>query len=149
MPRKKKEHAKKLIFFLQHHLPKNWEIKSLDNLKELDVIKFLKKSKIFLSFSELEGFGLPPVEAALCCNSVIGYTGESGKEYWNPPIFDEVFSGDLRSFANKIINRVKNYSKNHYTFSEIKPYVEKIASKYSVEKEKRSLLSLIDKIKDF
>ena len=70
------------------------------------MVEFLQKSKIFLSFSEFEGFGLPPVEAALCGNLVIGYTGESGKEYWDPPIFDEVFSGDLRTFASIVINKV-------------------------------------------
>ena len=36
--------------------------------------------KIFLSFSSLEGLGLPPVEAALAGNHVIGYTGEGGNE---------------------------------------------------------------------
>ena len=70
MPRKNKSHSDVLLFILKQHLPKNWEIKILDNLTEDEVIKFLKKSKIFLSFSELEGFGLPPVEAAFTGNSV-------------------------------------------------------------------------------
>ena len=148
MPRKKSEHAKKLLFILQHHLPKNWEIKSIDNLNELEVIRFLKKSKIFLSFSELEGFGLPPVEAALCGNSVIGYTGESGKEYWDPPIFEEIFSGDLRTFANKVINKVKDLNKNNHVFEKFKPYVKQLAEKYSIEKERSGLISLINKIKE-
>ena len=137
-----------MLFILQQHLPKNWEIKGLDNLNEFEVIKFFKKSKIFLSFSELEGFGLPPVEAALCGNSVIGYTGEAGKEYWKPPIFDEVFSGDLRTFANKVINKVKDFDKNNYVFDKLKLCVNKLAEKYSVEKEQKSLTSLIDKIKE-
>ena len=149
MPRKNRNHANKLLFILKQHLPKNWEIKILDNLTESEVIKFLKKSKIFLSFAELEGFGLPPVEAALCGNSVIGYTGESGKEYWDPPIFDEVFSGDLRTFANKVISKVKDFNENDYVFDKFKPYLSKLAEKYSVEKEQRSLLSLIDLIKNF
>ena len=92
---------------------------------------------------------MPPVEAALCGNSVIGYTGESGKEYWDPPIFDEVFSGDLRTFANKVISKVKDFNENDYVFDKFKPYLSKLAEKYSVEKEQRSLLSLIDLIKSF
>ncbi len=130
-------------------MPKNWKIKSIDNLIESEVIEFFKKSKIFLSFSDLEGFGLPPVEAALCGNSVIGYTGESGKEYWHSPIFDEVFSGDLRTFANKVISKVKDFNENDYVFDKFKPYLSKLAEKYSVGKEQRSLLSLIDLIKNF
>ena len=137
-----------MLFILQQHLPKNWEIKGLDNLSEFEVIKFFKKSKIFLSFSELEGFGLPPVEAALCGNSVIGYTGESGKEYWDPPIFEEIFSGDLRTFANKVINKVKDLNKNNHVFEKFKPYVKKLAEKYSIEKERSGLISLINKIKE-
>ena len=149
MPRKNRNHTDKLLFILKQHLPKNWEIKILDNLTEPEVIKFFKKSKIFLSFSELEGFGLPPVEAALSGNSVIGYTGESGKEYWDPPIFEEVFSGDLRTFTNKVINKVKDLNKNNRVFEKFKPYISKLADKYSLEKEQRGLLSLIDKIKNF
>jgi len=149
MPRKNKNHTNKLLFILKQHLPKNWEIKILDNLTESEVIKFFKKSKIFLSFSELEGFGLPPVEAALSGNFVIGYTGESGKEYWDPPIFEEVFSGDLRTFTNKVINKIKNLNKNNHVFEKFKPYVSRLADKYSLEKEQRGLLSLIDKIKNF
>jgi len=149
MPRKKIDHVTKLLFILNQHLSKNWKIKSIDNLIESEVIEFFKKSKIFLSFSDLEGFGLPPVEAALCGNSVIGYTGESGKEYWHSPIFDEVFSGDLRTLANKVISKVKDFNENDYVFDKFKPYLSKLAEKYSVEKEQRSLLSLIDLIKSF
>ena len=149
MPRKKGDHIIKLLFILKQHLPKNWEIKAIDNMAEHEVIKFLKKSKIFLSFSDLEGFGLPPVEAALCGNFVVGYTGEAGKEYWDPPIFDEVFSGDLRIFANKVLDKIKDYDKNYYTFNSFKPDIDKLADKYSMEKEHQSLSLLLDKIKDF
>ena len=149
MPRKKIDHVTKLLFILNQHLPKNWKIKSIDNLRESEVIEFLKKSKIFLSFSELEGFGLPPVEAALCGNLVIGYTGESGKEYWHSPIFSEVFSGDLRTFASKVIKKIENFDKEKYVFDEFKSHVRKLAEKYSMVKEQRSLLSLVDLIKKF
>ena len=82
MPRKHKNNSEILLFILNRHLPKNWKIKSIDNLTELEVANIFKKSKIFLSFSELEGLGLPPIESALCGNHVIGYTGEGGKEFW-------------------------------------------------------------------
>ena len=149
MPRKHKNNSEILLFILNRHLPKNWKIRSIDNLTEIEVVNILKKSKIFLSFSELEGLGLPPIEAALCGNHVIGYTGEGGKEFWNAPIFDEVFSGDVRTFANKVISRVKDFNENNYAFSEIEAHLSKLAGKYSVEKEQRSLLPLVDLIKKF
>ena len=148
MPRKKKNNSEMLLFILNQLLPKNWKIESIDNLTELEVANFFRKSKIFLSFSELEGLGLPPIESALCGNHVIGYTGEGGKEFWSAPIFDEVFSGDLRTFANKVINKVKDFDENNYVFDKLKPYVNKLAEKYSVEKEQKGLTLLIDKIKE-
>ena len=113
------------------------------------IFKEVRIVTIFLSFSELEGFGLPPVEAALCGNHVIGYTGESGKEYWKAPIFDEIFSGDLRNFSNKVINKVSKLNKNVNSYNTLLPHVSNLADKYSVEKEKLSLHKLIDKIKNF
>ena len=149
MPRKKRDHAQRLLFILNQHLPKNWSIKSLDNLRELEVVNFLKKSKVFLSFSELEGFGLPPVEAALSGNYVVGYTGESGKEYWTDPVFDEVLSGDIRTFATKIIKKVKEIDSKQNDYSFLFPHINTLANKYSLDKEKSSLNELIEKIKNF
>ena len=41
------------------------------------------------------------------------------------------------------------FNENDYVFDKFKPYLSKLAEKYSVEKEQRSLLSLIDLIKNF
>ena len=148
MPRKNKNNSDILLFILNRLLPKNWKIKSIDNLIESEVANLFKKSKIFLSFSELEGLGLPPIEAALSGNSVIGYTGEGGKEFWDLPIFEEVFSGDLRTFAKKVIKKVKDCDKeSSNTFKEIEPYISQLATKYSLEKEESSVLQIIDSIK--
>ena len=100
-------------------------------MPESEVARLLQKSKIFLSFSELEGFGLPPLEAALCGNSVVGYTGESGKEYWTQPIFDEVYSGDLRTYANKIINKVKDFNKDENFSNKFETQINQLTEKYS------------------
>ena len=115
MPRKLSDHSKLLFFFLKNHLPKNWKIKSLDGLTENEVYNNLYKSKIFLSFSKLEGLPLPPVEAGLTGNKVIGYTGEGGKEYWQEPIYTEIKNGEFDNFVNKIIlftKQNKNFYKN-------------------------------------
>ena len=150
MPRKNKNNSEILLFILNRLLPKNWKIKSIDNLIELEVANLFKKSKLFLSFSELEGLGLPPIEAALSGNHVIGYTGEGGKEFWDLPIFEEVFSGDLRTFAKKVIKKVKDCDEeNSNTFKKIEPYISQLATKYSLEKEKSSISQIIDLIKKY
>ena len=100
MPRKLPTHSDNLIFFLRNILPKSWKFKSIHNLNENDVYKYLLKSKIFLSFSNMEGLGMPPIEAAIAGNKVIGYPGQGGKEYWQKPIFTEVPHGNISKFIN-------------------------------------------------
>ena len=48
MPRKNRNHADKLVFILKRHLSKNWKIKTLDNLTEAEIIKFLKKVSVYI-----------------------------------------------------------------------------------------------------
>ena len=142
MPRKLPVHSNNLVFFLKNHLPKSWKLKSLHNLKEIDVYKNLIISKIFLSFSDLEGLGMPPIEAALAKNIVIGYPGEGGKEYWKKPIFKEIPQGNIIKFFHEIMINIK---KNK--FNRFEKYRKILAKKYSNENEKKYLMQMINKIK--
>ncbi len=103
MPRKLPQHIQLMNFFTTAQLPGNWKLQAIDGLDEAGVASLLSKSKIFLSMSYLEGLGLPPIEAALAGNLVVGYTGEGGKEYWYHPLFHEIPHGDLLAFAQKTI----------------------------------------------
>ena len=82
MPRKLPSHSNLLLFYLKNLLPKKWKVLPLINVSEKKLIHTLSISKIFLSFSDFEGVGLPPIEAALSGNKVIGYVGGGGSEYW-------------------------------------------------------------------
>jgi hypothetical protein len=145
MPRKLNDHCHILSLFLFKKLPKKWRIQSLNNLNEKDLFLKLSASKIFLSFSYLEGFGLPPLEAALAGNKVIGYTGEGGKEYWKKPIFEEIKSGEIKKFYEKIIYTAKNFPKdwNKKTSTQKR----KLINKYSKGNQKKLVFKLIRKIK--
>ena len=48
-----------------------------------------------------------------------------------------------------MINKVKDFNNDDYTFDKLEPCLNKLAEKYSVEKEQRSLSPLIDLIKNF
>jgi len=141
MPRKLSDHAKILIFFLERHIPKNWRIKKIDNLNEKETFKYLYKSKIFISLSNLEGLGLPPLEAALAGNKVIGYTGEAGKEYWKKPIFTEIYNGDLKKFCQTVLKTINNKIKLNNKYLN-----KKIFYKYSEEYEKNNIIKMLKKI---
>jgi len=110
MPRKLSTHSKKCLFFLEKSLPPNWHIQALDGLTESELRSVLTRSKIFLSFSELEGFGLPPYEAALLGNLVVGYSGSGGDEFFHRPVFRKVENGDLVSYVNEIMAAISDWN---------------------------------------
>ena len=144
MPRKLGDHFHILSLLLFNKLPKKWKIESLSNLHEKELLTKLSKSKIFLSFSYLEGFGMPPLEAAIAGNKVIGYTGEGGKEYWRKPIFEEIQSGDLKRFSEKILDSVNHLSVNWH--KKTLPHRKKLINKYSEINEKKLVKKLINRI---
>ncbi len=143
MPRKLPTHSDNLIFFLRNNLSKSWKIKALHNLNEEEVYNNLLKSKIFLSFSNMEGLGMPPIEAAIAGNKVIGYPGQGGKEYWQKPIFTEIPHGDLDKFINEIHLFINNQNQS----KKFKSARKKIINKYSKIQEKKLLINMINKIK--
>ena len=112
MGRKLPQHSYLVLNYLKSYLPNDWLIKNINNMSEKETYNILKKSKIFLAFSNFEGLPLPPAEAALAGNYVIGYTGEGGKEYWKKPLFTKIYSGEIVSFVNQIINRIKLLNSN-------------------------------------
>ena len=139
MSRKLPQHSNLVIQYLKNNLNKDLKINNLQNLSETKTYELLKESKIFLSFSNLEGFGLPPLEAALAGNNVIGYTGEGGTEYWQKPIFIKINSGEVNKFAIKVLQETKKIKQrnNHYR------------SKYNILKKKFSKENEIQNIKNF
>ena len=143
MPRKLSDHSKLVLFFLKKHLPKKWKILPLEKMDEKTIFRNLKKSKIFLSFSNLEGFGLPPLEAGTLGNIVIGYTGTAGKEYWNLPIFKKIEQGDILKFVKEIkvatLSKFNNVSINNHRL--------KLLNKYSEKNQEKRIIKMLNKIK--
>lgn len=147
IPRKLEEDFRLLKFFLYKRIPKPWKIISLKNISSKVLIKTLNKSKIFLSFSNLEGLGLPPLEAAISGNKVIGYTGEGGKEYFKKPLFERVMKSDLLDFSNKIIKNIKDTNNNWHLKKNILHARKLLIKKYSLNNEIDALKKIINRIK--
>jgi glycosyltransferase involved in cell wall biosynthesis len=144
MPRKLPNHSLLLMFYLKNIIPKNWKILSLENISEKLLIEKLSKSKIFLSFSNFEGLGLPPIEAAISGNKVIGYDGGGGVEYWKKPIFIKIENGDIKNFGKKTLLEIKNYQKNWVQTT--KKFRTQLINQYSDKRENKSLVVLRNKI---
>ena len=62
MPRKLPEHARLLSSILAVRLPPDWSLAPIHMRDETTVVETLAKASLFLSLSDLEGFGLPPLE---------------------------------------------------------------------------------------
>jgi hypothetical protein len=146
MPRKMSNHSRLVTFFLNKKLPSNWKILSIDGLNETEVAAILGKSRIFLSFSELEGLSLPPIEAALSGCHVIGYTGEAAKEYWDKEIFTEIYSGDIKAFVNAVLSKIEDLESNPSICNS--KAIKKLADTYSTQVELEDMKLISHKIKN-
>ena len=114
----------------------------------LAVVKILQKSSIFLSFSTQEGFGLPPLEAALSGSMVVGYTGEGAKEYFKYPIFRSISSGNLSSFCSEVLKLVDEISCKKFPDSLSKIQLKNLKNEYSLLEEEKKLNLMAKKVKE-
>ena len=85
---------------------------------------------------------MPPVEAAIAGNKVIGYTGEGGKEYWHEPVFTEIQNGDFSKFIIEILKFVKKGKKDKKFNSGRK----KIIKNFSLELEIKKIKYMLNRI---
>ena len=114
----------------------------IDGLTELQVAALLKRSKIFMAFSHFEGCPLPPLEAALSGNQIIGYTGQGAKEYWRPEIFEEVASGDVAGFAQRVLAKVQAIDQAEQ-FELPLTAIQTLADTYSEAQERKDMLEFL------
>lgn len=147
MPRKLAKHAQLVNFFLENHLPSEWSITPIQNKNEAEVIAALTESAIFLSFCESEGCPLPPLEAALSGNLVVGYTGEGAKEYFHPPIYREVHNGDYINFVTYTKEAISQFEEGITSTEAYKKQLAALSEKYSIENESALVIQFGDIVK--
>ena len=120
MPRKNQILAKNIIKHMINLLPNNWKIQVIDNLNEIQVAKIFKISKIFINVPGPEGFPLPPLEAALCGNIVIGSTGNGAKIYWKIFKYQATELGDILTICENLLIAIKKNIFNDSTSGRVK-----------------------------
>lgn len=137
MPRKNIEDALHVITMIRERgMLKEWSFYPIEGVSESRVGEILRESALFLSFSEREGFGMPPAEAMACGCIVIGYHGQGGKEYLKQPYAHPIDSGDIVHFGltvEKIALNVDAYK------DEGKMASEYMLQNYSQEQEKEDI----------
>jgi Glycosyl transferases group 1 len=100
MPRRREMDVKIVVKLLRDRgNVSDFELRPLDNLNHRDIAKAMGEASIFLSFSELEGFGLPPAEAMSAGCVVVGYTGVGGKEYFDAEVGFPIEDGNIKDYV--------------------------------------------------
>lgn len=113
MPRRRGAHWREVHRLLSiRGVLNDWEVVSIDGNSEAETADLLRSCSIFLSFSEREGFGLPPAEAMACGCYVVGYTGFAGREYFDADYCVPVEEGNVLAFAKAIEEAVCSFGAN-------------------------------------
>jgi glycosyltransferase involved in cell wall biosynthesis len=90
----------------------DWDVVEIDGKSEYQTAELLRSCAIFLSFSEQEGFGMPPAEAMACGCHVVGFTGLAGREFFYNDISTAVIEGDILHFAKEVEQAMRMYEQN-------------------------------------
>jgi len=140
MPRKNRAFGCFVVNYLCGKYPEI-QFVPIDNMNKEEVAEVLGKSRIFLSFGGPEGFGMPPLEAALAGCKVIGFDGGGGEEFFTLPIFSKVPFYDHMEFIEVAERYVK--SEVEFDFEEQRL---RLKDEYSLESARQSFYNAIRNI---
>jgi hypothetical protein len=142
MPRRRAGEAKQVLELLRlRGALDGWEVVPIAGRSETEVAELLRSCRIFLSFSEREGFGLPPCEALACGCLVAGFDGFAGREFFQAPSAVAVENGDVIALARAVEELMRR--------TEIDPAAARadaeagarfVYDRYSAEVERRDLV---------
>jgi hypothetical protein len=143
MPRKKDRDITQVLGLLRYRgALEDFEVAEIKDKTEAEAAAVLRESAIFLSFSEQEGWGLPPMEAMACGCVTIGYDGRGGAEFLREPYAIPIEPDHATAFAaavEQVIAQIKSCGQPlPVSTHEVARWV---ADTYSPEREQREILA--------
>jgi len=146
MPRKQPLHSSNLVPWLARAFP-DWSFQAIHDMNEAQVAAELASSRVFLAFSDFEGCPVPPLEAAISGNVVVGYPGWGGREYWEAPNFLPVPMGDIRAFVEQF-RIAAAISLRHDAPDLLAPVIERVKNNYGLEAETALLRNMVQRVEE-
>lgn len=117
------------------------DLVKIKNVPTEELVRTISESLFFLSFSQREGFGLPPAEAMATGSIVIGYAGVGGNEYFTPETGFPVPDDDLIAFYRRVIRIVEDYDRDPAPYEELRRNASrKILGTYRRDRTEQALL---------
>jgi hypothetical protein len=144
MPRRRSQESAQVLQLLDlRGALEGWEVVAIERRSEREVAEILRSSRIFLSFSEREGFGLPPLEALACGCLVVGFHGFGGRELFQPPFAVAIEDSDIVTFARAVeqaMHDIENDPERHA--ATVQAGARWALDRYSQAAERQDLLDL-------
>ena len=148
MPRKLREDLLQVLTLLSARgALAGWQLCPIEGVYPPRAAEMMQESAVFLSTLMQEGFGLPPLEAALCGCVVVGYTGFAAAEFMDPQYCFPVPERDVLAFAQTLEQVLRALDADPTCYrARGEVYAASLRERYSPEEQKRTLLAAWDDI---
>jgi len=90
------------VLYAQHV---DWPVVRIQGVPEAEVGALMRGCAVFVSLSDLDGFGMPPAEAMASGCFVVGYAGGGGEELFDPTWSEQVTS--FRGLADAVLRATR------------------------------------------
>jgi FkbM family methyltransferase len=114
---------------------------AISQMTRRDAAKVLSESAIFLSLSDKESFGLPPLEAMASGCVVAGFHGDGGREYMNEGNGWWAETGDWRACVHGLASALETFDKGGEGLEGYHRRAMQTVEAYSVEIMEEKLLA--------
>ncbi|WP_299681758.1 glycosyltransferase [uncultured Roseobacter sp.] len=143
MPRKLRPQSQRVAATLRRRAAfADIPVIAIENMSNAERDRILNESLIFLSFSNMEGFGLPAAEAMAAGCIVVGYTGVGGNEYFTAETGFVVEHHDMIGMVAQLERIVTEYRADPSALDALRAHAAaEIAARYSVEVARETLLN--------
>jgi glycosyltransferase involved in cell wall biosynthesis len=122
-----------------------WELAEIVRMDHAQVAEKMRSSALFLSFSEREGLGLPPLEALASGCHVIGFAGMGGSEYFDARYTQRIPEDDIVAYARAVETWLRNYDEAAETARGVEGSAWAL-ERYSLQKERTAVIEFYSRM---